>query len=48
MLVIWNRVFRPAALHVQDDQVFDQNFLILRFSKTALQLLSDKIGEDLH
>ncbi len=45
ILVIWNRIFRPAARYtfkIDLDQVFDQNFLIQKFRKTALQLLSNK------
>ncbi len=45
ILVIWNRVFRPAARYtfkIDLDQVFDQSFLIRKFSKTALQLLCNK------
>ena len=45
ILVIWNRVFRPAVHYtfkIDLDQVFDQNFLIRKFGKTALQLLRNK------
>ena len=45
ILVIWNCVFSPAArftFKIDLDQVFDQNFLIRKFSKTAFQLLSNK------
>ena len=45
ILVIWNRVLRPAARYtfkIDLDQVFDQNFLIQKFNKTALQLLQNK------
>ena len=45
VLVIWNRVFRSAArftFKIDLDQVFDQNFLVTRFGKTALQLLCNK------
>ena len=37
--------FRPSVrftFKIDLDQVFDQNFLVTRFSKTALQLLCDK------
>ena len=45
VLVIWNCIFRPAARYtfkIDLDQVFDQNFLLKRFGKTALQLLCNK------
>ena len=45
ILVIWNRVLRPAARYtfkIDLDQVFDQNFLIQKFNKTAFQLLRNK------
>ena len=46
ILVIWNRVFRPLpyTFKIDLDQVFDQSFLIRKFSKTALQLLCNKLG----
>ena len=44
ILVIWNRVFRPATRYtfkIDLDQIFDQDFLIRKFGKTALQLLQN-------